>query len=234
MTYTEEDLNRDMTVITELGADKEPEDIYMKIQWEMARVHKLIVRHWIQIHKQFNTSAPIDDAENYFGYAGHWVHHHHSFEEEISFPRWAPNLSTTTEQSQHKELMTELYRFQEYIAAVTAKSEPWSATKAEAHAQALLPPLMSHLVGELHTLDPDALRRSGLTAEALTDISDAVIKATQTSLDMHKDIPALLLHNDGDLDWPTTTWQRTAEFTMPPELYKPYAECVFLRYICYW
>ncbi|KAL6301166.1 hypothetical protein BKA93DRAFT_828452 [Sparassis latifolia] len=199
MTYTEEDLNHDMTVITELGATKEPDDIYMKIHWEMARVHKLI---------QFNTSAHIDDAENYLGYAGHWVdmvHHHHSFEEEISFPRWAPYLSTTTEQSQHKELMTELYRFQEYIAAVAAKSEPWSATKAEAHAQALLPPLMSHLVGELHTLDPDALRRSGLTAEALTDISDAVIKATQTSLDMHKDIPALLLHNDGDLDWPTTT-----------------------------
>ncbi|GBE88128.1 hypothetical protein SCP_1203580 [Sparassis crispa] len=223
MTYTDQDLNRDMGIISEFAAIPKPDDVFVRVQWEMARTHKLIVRYWQQIYKQFSTSAPVDDAENYLGYADHWVKMvqiHHQLEEEIQFPMWGPYLDTSKDHTQHEDLLVPLKHFQEYLSAIATKTEPWSATKAEEHAQAVLPPLMLHLVHELHTLDPDALRRSGLTEDTLRAVDRAVGEKARTLFDMAKDVPAMLTHNDGATDWPPVPWPITPENRMPLELYK--------------
>ncbi|TCD67286.1 hypothetical protein EIP91_000309 [Steccherinum ochraceum] len=173
--------------------------------------------------QQFATSAPVDDPENYFGFAQNWVNMvqlHHDLEEAVQFPGWNPPLDMSQNEAEHRELMVPLSAFGNYLAEVKAGVEPWSATKAEALAEAFLPVLMHHLVAELDTLAPEKIKASGLTEEKLKATHENMAALARTKVDVNKDIPAMLLHNDGDLEWPPTPWTRTPDFKMPRELYE--------------
>ncbi|KAI0916310.1 hypothetical protein AcV5_003283 [Taiwanofungus camphoratus] len=225
MPYTQEDLTRDLGKISELAAPAKPDDAFLKVQWEMARTHKAIIQYWVQVHKQFTTSAPTEDAENYLGFAKHWVkmvHTHHQLEEEVQFPAWNPPLDTSKNHDEHVQLMGPLGVFQAYLEAVSAGSEPWSATKAEELAQGFLPILMHHFVEELYTLDAAELKRTGVKEEAIKAAQLGVAEKSKTLVDPTKDVPALLTHNDGALDWPPVPWPLSPEFKMPPQLYQAY------------
>ena len=107
--------------------------------------------------------------------------------------------------------------------AVASGATAWSAEKAEAHAQALLPVLMTHFIDQLQELDPEVLREGGATTEALESLNKGVAAKAGELVDPTREVPSMVLHNDGRLDWPAVPWPMTAEFKMPPELYKAHS-----------
>lgn len=120
---------------------------------------------------------------------------------------------------EHEELMVPLRVFKAYVESVSSGNEAWSGTKAEELAQGFLPILMHHFVEELYTLDPEHLRRTGVTEDVLKASRSGVGARSKELIDPTRDVPALITHNDGALDWPPLPWQLTAEFKLPPQLY---------------
>ncbi|EGO21380.1 hypothetical protein SERLADRAFT_399098 [Serpula lacrymans var. lacrymans S7.9] len=225
MAYTQEKFNQDLAKIAELASPAKPTDIYYKIQWEMARTHKCLIDYWVQVQKEFDTSAPVDDAENYLGYAKQWVRMievHHQLEEEVQFPCWDAHLNSemVKNHDEHVELMGTLSGFKNYLEAVSSGAEAWSGSKAKELSQAFLPTLMHHFVEELYTLDPDLLKNSGFTVDELKVGTQGVSERSKTLLNPFTDVVPCITHNGGALDWPPVPWEMTAEFKMPPQLYE--------------
>ncbi|CCL99513.1 uncharacterized protein FIBRA_01531 [Fibroporia radiculosa] len=224
MVYTTEDFNRDLAKMTELARGDKPTDIFLWVQWEMARTHRALVVFWLQVRKQFSTSAPVDDAENFLGFAKQWVRSvelHHQLEEEVQFPALNPPVDTGKSHDEHVELMQPLQAYKSYLESVSSGSESWSAYKADELTQAFIPIMMRHFVEELYILDPDALRKF-IPKETLEGMRQDVAETAKVRLDPARDVPPLVTHNDDALDWPPVPWKITEDFKIPLELYQPH------------
>lgn len=73
MAYAQQTLLDDLEKMRGFATVPKPQDIYTWVQWEMARTHVAIIEFWLQVQKQFRTTAPIEDAENFLGFAKQWV-----------------------------------------------------------------------------------------------------------------------------------------------------------------
>ncbi|KAF9807125.1 hypothetical protein IEO21_08378 [Rhodonia placenta] len=225
MTYAQQTLLDDLEKMRGFATVPKPQDLYTWVQWEMARTHVAIIEFWLQVQKQFRTTAPIEDAENFLGFAKQWVRTlelHHQIEEEIQFLHLNPPLDTSTSHDQHTALLTPLRVYHVYLESVSTGIEPWSASKAETLAQALLPILMHHFVEELHMLDPERLCASSISADTLEAMRVSVATRAKEIADPTADIPPLIMHNGGALDWPPVPWVLSETFKMPMELYLPH------------
>ncbi|PCH38905.1 hypothetical protein WOLCODRAFT_158436 [Wolfiporia cocos MD-104 SS10] len=198
MSYSADDFARDFHIMCKLAKRLKPNDIFDWVQWEMARTHKAIIQWWIQVEK---------------------VEIHHQVEEEIQFPALGVAIDTSASHAEYTSMLVPLGAFKSYLESVSEGTAQWSSETASMLAQAFLPELMHHFVEELYMLDPGALRRSGIAASALEAMRQAVAVRAKESADFTKDIPGLVVHNDGAFDWPRVPWAITDEFRMPAGLY---------------
>jgi len=224
MTYTNENLREDLAKISKFAAPARPDDVFAKVQWEMARTHQCLIEYWLSVEKQFDTSAPVDDAENYFGFALQWVRIielHHQLEEEVQFPCWDAHIhpAMVKNHDEHVELMKGLIPFKAYLNDVASGAKTWSGAEARTLAQGFLPTLMHHFVEELYPLDAELLKSSGFTVEELIAGMKGVAAKGREIMDPARDIAPMITHNGGALDWPPMPWPMTAEYKMPAELY---------------
>ena len=216
-----------------------------------ANQSRLRVSSLITSYQNFTTPAPLEDKENFLGYAQQWVrfvrhpyilpYHtpnarpqlefHFKIEDEVIFPILSQFISLEKSRAAHAQIAGPLAAFSSYLSGVASGTAAWSAEKAEEHAQALLPVLMAHFVEQLAELDPEALRKGGATTEALEGFNKGVAAKAGELVDPTREVPSMVLHNDGRLDWPTVPWPMTAEFKMPPELYKAHEGCVRVRLV---
>ncbi|KDQ15338.1 hypothetical protein BOTBODRAFT_145115 [Botryobasidium botryosum FD-172 SS1] len=226
MTYTAADLQRDLAEIASMSVGPKPTDPIPMVLWEMSRTHLALMKNWIQIYKpefqQFHTSAPIDDTENYIGFALAWisiVYAHHQLEDEVQFPVWSKYVDMSANEAEHEKMLPPLREFEAYLKSVLAGDFTWDASKAEALAQEFFPPLAHHYVAELYTLTPEVLIKGGYTPEESAATFAKVAMRGKEILDPARDVVPLLLHNDGATDFPPVPWTITKEWKMPQELY---------------
>ncbi|KAF5392644.1 hypothetical protein D9757_001009 [Collybiopsis confluens] len=209
MPYTQEDFQRDYAEMCRLALPAKPDDPFKMVQWEMARSHKAFIEYWIQIEKQFDSSAPINDTENYLQFALEWIRVieiHHTLEEEVQFTIWSAVISNsvTRDREEHVAFFATLEPFKAYLSAVLTdpSANPWDPIIARTLSIAFVPLLMNHFVGELYPLEASNLLSSGLELDTIANTFKDVAVRGKEIMDVFREVPAMMEFNGGAKDWP--------------------------------
>jgi hemerythrin-like domain-containing protein len=147
-------------------------DPYNQVLETMVFFHSLLRRKWADISKGLSSGNP--NAKQLIPAILDFCHHldlHHRIEERSWFPLLAKRLPqfkrTGAHVAEHAVMHTALSELQGYAAAVEAKDEAFSKTRAQALAKTLEDALFPHLQEEEESLQGENLRQAGFTLSEL-------------------------------------------------------------------
>jgi hemerythrin-like domain-containing protein len=129
----------------------------------MANVHNLILRGLNSIYLQADKISDPADISDFVLYVKAWqdtVHHHHSTEETLFFPRvekiaveaGLPANIMSRNLEQHQEFDGALHALNDYVKDVIAKEKEYESKELVRLVEQLAPVLRQHLNDEIDTL----------------------------------------------------------------------------------
>ncbi|KZT52989.1 hypothetical protein CALCODRAFT_501588 [Calocera cornea HHB12733] len=214
---------------------REPKDLFERRTWEMAASHATFfsaLRHILEI----GPNVPAGKSVDFVGYVLMWVgcvEHHHYWEEELYYPKFAIGLHTDEIAKEHVSFKAGLDQMQEYLVACLPKGYPYGfdakltteektkdfdMAKLETIVWSFVLPLISHLVGEIVYLSPEKLR-AAQTVKEMQDIDTWNAAYFKNQLPLDTFLTWLVLH--------VPVW---SEFPPVPSFVKG----IICRWIVYW
>jgi len=217
------------------ASGNDPNDVYARQTWQMASAHATFfgtLRHILEI----GPDIPAQKMEYFAGYCLQWVccvEHHHFYEEELYYPKFALAMNTKEIVKEHIPFKAGLVEMEEYLTSCLPKGSPYGyegklTTKEKLYdfdiyeleriIWTFIIPFKTHLTAEIGYLHPDILRARHTYEEmkAIDDWNDSYFK-NQLPLDTF--LIFLVLHVPTWSGFPPAPW---------------FVKILLCRWIVYW